>query len=422
MDGVSGWANPWAWLFWLGCAVIVYTYAGYGLLVYLWLRLRRKPAAPIPPPSPADLPPLTLIVPAYNEGDILLAKWANCVELQYPRERLEVVFVTDGSTDGSEHLLREQVVPAGLRLRVLHQPERRGKLAAVERVMPLVTTPVTVFSDANALLNRKALVNLVKHYADPAPGPGIGPEIGAVAGEKRVHFAASAGAEGVGEGVYWRYESLLKRLDAQLYSVVGAAGELFSIRTALYESPPPDTLIEDFYLSLRIAMQGRRVAYAPDAYAVEGHSASLAEELKRKVRIAAGGLQAVARLRGLLNPLRYGVLSFQYVSHRVLRWTLAPLLLPLVLLANAVLAAQEAAQQAGQQAGPGGWLYRTLLAAQIGFYAAALCGLLLEQLGRRVKVFYIPLYFCLMNYAVYAGAWRLLRGRQSAVWDKAQRA
>lgn len=403
---MNGWSNLWAWLFWLGCAVIVYTYAGYGLLVYLWVRWRREPVSPAPAPASADLPPLTLIVPAYNEGDVLLAKLANCLELLYPRERLEVMFVTDGSTDGSECLLTAQPVPPDCRLRVLHQPERQGKLAAVERVMPLVTTPVAVFSDANALLNPEALVNLVKHYADPA----VGPQVGAVAGEKRVQFGAAAGAEGVGEGVYWRYESLLKRLDAQLYSVVGAAGELFSIRTALYESPPPDTLIEDFHLSLRIAMAGWRVAYAPDAYAVEGHSASLAEELKRKVRIAAGGLQAVARLRGLLNPLRYGVLSFQYVSHRVLRWTLAPLLLPVVFAANAVLAAQA------------GGLYSLLLAAQIGFYMAALCGWLLEQLGRRIKVFYIPLYFCLMNYAVYAGGWRLLAGRQSAVWEKAQRA
>jgi cellulose synthase/poly-beta-1,6-N-acetylglucosamine synthase-like glycosyltransferase len=287
-------------------------------------------------------------------------------------------------------------------LRVLHQAERRGKLAAVERVMPAVRTPVTVFSDANALLNRGALLNLVKHYADPA--------VGAVAGEKRVQFAPAAGAEGMGEGVYWRYESALKRLDAALYSVVGAAGELFSIRSALYESAPPDTLIEDFYLSLRIAMQGYRVAYAPDAYAVEGHSASLREELKRKVRIAAGGLQAIARLPGLLNPFRYGILSIQYVSHRVLRWTLAPLLLPIVFIANLMLL------------GTGSALYLVLLLAQMLFYGGALCGWVLEQLGVKIKLFYIPMYFCLMNYAVYAGALRLLRRQQSAVWEKAQRA
>lgn len=406
-DG-DGWLVALTWFFWLGCALLFYTYAGYGLLLALWVRWRCPHKLESPAPAErAALPALTLIVPAYNEAALILAKLRNCLELDYPRQRLVFVFVTDGSTDGADQLLRTYPIPSDVQLSVLHQPERCGKLAAVERVMPQIKTPVTVFSDANTLLNPAALLNLVKHYTDPTTG--------AVAGEKRVRFdSATAKAEGVGEGVYWRYESTLKRLDAALYSVVGAAGELFSIRTELYESPPPDTLIEDFFVSLRVAMRGWRVAYAPDAFAVEGHSASLAEELKRKVRIAAGGLQAVARLPGLLNPLRYGVLSFQYISHRVLRWTLAPLLLPLLLAVNLVLAVNL---------GPaGGWLYGVLLAGQVLFYAGALCGLLLEQLGVQIKLFYIPLYFCMMNYAVYAGAWRLVRGRQSAVWDKARRA
>jgi cellulose synthase/poly-beta-1,6-N-acetylglucosamine synthase-like glycosyltransferase len=393
----------WAWLFWIGCAVITYTYVGYGLLVYLWVHWRCPARLQPPPPlADADLPGVTLIVPAYNEGVLLSTKLRNSLELDYPQDRLELVFVTDGSTDGSEQLLHGEPRPYGCRLRILHQPQRRGKLAAVERVMPSVTTPVTVFSDANALLNAAALRNLVKHYADAA--------VGAVAGEKRVRFEASAGAEGVGEGIYWRYESTLKRLDAALYSVVGAAGELFSIRTALYESAPPTTLIEDFYLSLRIAQHGWRVAYAPDAYAVEGHSASLREEYKRKVRIAAGGLQAVMGLPQLLNPLRHGVLSWQYISHRVLRWTLAPLLLPVVFVANLLLLRT------------GSPLYGLLMGGQLLFYSAALCGWLLEQLGVKIKLFYIPMYFCLMNYSVYAGALRLLRRQQSAVWEKAQRA
>jgi cellulose synthase/poly-beta-1,6-N-acetylglucosamine synthase-like glycosyltransferase len=395
--------NPWTWLFWIACAVIVYTYAGYGLLVYMWVRWC-CPQRLQPPPSPAtaDLPALTLVVAAYNEAAIISTKLSNSLELDYPRDRLQFVFVTDGSDDGSERLLQEQTVPPDCRLRVLHEAPRQGKLAAVDRVMPTVTTPVTVYSDANAMLNRQALRNIVKHYADPT--------VGAVAGEKRVQFEQSAGAEGVGEGLYWRYESTLKRLDAALYSVVGAAGELFSMRTALYESPPPDTVLEDFFLSLRVAMRGYRVAYAPDAYAVEGHSASLGEEFKRKVRNAAGGLQAIIRMPELLYPWRHGLLTFQYVSHRVLRWTLAPLLLPVVFVAN--LALLET----------GSLLYGLLMVGQLLFYGAALFGWLLEQLGVKIKLFYIPMYFCLMNYSVYAGAFRLLRRQQSVVWEKVQRA
>jgi cellulose synthase/poly-beta-1,6-N-acetylglucosamine synthase-like glycosyltransferase len=395
--------NGWAWLFWIGCAVVVYTYAGYGLLVYLWVHWRRPQRLQSPSPlAERDLPPLTLVVAAYNEAAVLPAKLHNSLELDYPRQRLDIVFVTDGSDDGSERLLQEMSVPADIQVRVLHQSRRQGKLAAVARVMPAVTAPITVFTDANAMLNRAALRNIVKHYADPRTG--------AVAGEKRVQFAQTAGAEGVGEGAYWRYESMLKRLDAALYSVVGAAGELFSIRTALYQPAPPDTILEDFYYSLHIAMRGFRVAYAPDAYAVEGHSASLGEEFKRKARNAAGGLQAIVRMPELLNPWRHGILCFQYVSHRVLRWTLAPLLLPAVFAANVALL---------QKGSP---VYAVLMAGQLLFYGAAICGWLLEQLGVKIKLFYIPMYFCLMNYAVYAGALRLLRRRQSVVWEKVQRA
>nr|WP_290928131.1 glycosyltransferase family 2 protein [Haliscomenobacter sp.] len=136
---------------------------------------------------------------------------------------------------------------------------------------------------------------MVKYYADP--------KVGAVAGEKRIHIADKDEASSAGEGLYWKYESLLKRWDAQLGSVVGAAGELFSIRTQLYERIPADTLIEDFYLTLTVLRKGYRIAYAEDAYAIENSSASVGEELKRKIRISAGGLQASWRLRDLLNPL-----------------------------------------------------------------------------------------------------------------------
>src|SRR5215211_1008485 len=185
--------NLLAWLFWIGCAIIAFTYAGYGLLVSLWVHWRCPHRLQAPPVlASADLPPLTLIVAAYNEAAILPTKLRNSLELDYPQDRLELVFVTDGSDDGSERLLQEQPLPAGVRMRVLHQPRRQGKLAAVARVMSAVTTPVTIYSDANAMLNQQALRNIVKHYADPA--------VGAVAGEKRVHFEQSAGAEGVGEG------------------------------------------------------------------------------------------------------------------------------------------------------------------------------------------------------------------------------
>jgi cellulose synthase/poly-beta-1,6-N-acetylglucosamine synthase-like glycosyltransferase len=268
--------------------------------------------------------------------------------------------------------------------------------------MEQVTTPIVVSTDANTRVNQDAVRNLVRHFNDA--------RVGAVAGEKRISMGEKNDATSAGEGIYWKYESLLKKWDAQLWSVVGAAGELFAFRTDAYENVPEDTLVEDFYLTIRIAQKGWRVEYEPEAFAVESSSASVAEEMKRKVRIAAGGLQAVVRLSSLLNVFRYGVLSFQYISHRVLRWTLAPIFLPIVLIANILLVTMKE---------PG---YLFLLLVQTVFYTAALLGWVLETKKVRSKVFFVPYYFCLMNGAMYAGFFRLLQGRQSVVWEKARRA
>ncbi|MEZ4772663.1 MAG: glycosyltransferase family 2 protein [Bacteroidia bacterium] len=383
-------------LFWSSLAVIFYAYIGYGLILGLLVKIKGWLNLSDFQVSADFVPEVTVVIAAYNEAEILEEKILNTLALDYPAESIKVIFVTDGSDDHSSEIL--QRYPSLLHL---HQPVRAGKIAAVSRVMPRVTTPVTVFTDANTLLNRAAIRNLVKHLFHP--------QTGAVAGEKRILSEDADNASGAGEGLYWRYESLLKTWDARLYSVVGAAGELFAIRTELFEALPEDTLIEDFVLTVKIALRGYRVAYAPDAFALEGPSASASEELKRKIRIAAGGLQAVGRLRALLNPLRYGVLSFQYISHRVLRWTLAPLGLPIVALSNLILAWQ------------GEWTYQLILAGQILFYLAAWAGYMLEHRHIRLKPLFIPYYFCLMNYAVFAGFFRLIRGQQSVIWEKASR-
>ena len=385
-------------LFWLALALIVYTYLGYGAVIAAAARCRQwlAPRPALPVPKDADLPPVTLLIAAYNEADILDAKLANIRALRYPKDKLTVLFVTDGSTDASPARLRAE---AGVH--VLHDPRRRGKIHAMHRAMRHVDTPITVFSDANAMLNADALRNLVRHYQDPA--------VGAVAGEKRVHTDGDSAA-GAGEGLYWRYESFLKRMDAVFHSAVGAAGELFSIRTALFRPVAPDTLLDDFMLTLRIAADGYRIAYAPDASAEEAPSASMRDEMTRKVRIAAGGFQSMGRLTELLNPLRHGRLAFQYVSHRVLRWTLAPALLPVVVVLNAILAVQS------------GGVYTGLMAAQAAFYGSAAYGALTHANRRGPGGLYAPFYFVAMNAAVYRGLGRFLNGRQPVQWTKARRA
>ncbi|MEO1653260.1 MAG: glycosyltransferase family 2 protein, partial [Bacteroidota bacterium] len=211
-------------------------------------------------------------------------------------------------------------------------------------------------------------------------------------------------------GIYWKYESWLKKMDSELYSVVGAAGELFSIRKSLFIEVEPNAILDDFIISLRIAQQGYLVKYEPQAYSVEMASSSVEDEIKRKVRISAGGIQSIIWLKDLLNPIKHGILSFQYISHRVLRWTLTPLALAFVLITNLILAY-----------GTNG-LYDYLLVLQLGFYLLALLGWLLENYKIKIKALFVPFYFTMMNVCVYLGFLRFLRGRQSVVWEKARRA
>lgn len=384
-------------MFWGSLFIIFYTFVGYGMLLYLLVIIRRLFKGSRKIEANTDkLPSLTLIVASYNEADILRDKIRNTLDLNYPKDKLNLLFVTDGSSDGSERLIEEYQ-----EIRVMHSPERRGKIHAMHRAMKEVQTEVVVFTDANTFLNKDALINIARHYADPS--------VGCVSGEKRVKVDVEADAT-AGEGFYWKYESKLKKWDSELYSVVGAAGELFSIRRFLYEPVEPDTVLDDFMISLLIAQKGYRIVYEPDAYAVEESSANIKEELKRKVRIAAGGIQSILRLGKLFNPINYPVLTFQYISHRVLRWTITPFLMILVFFLNIFLV--NATDDV---------IYQLLMCGQVMFYGTALIGLLLEQRKLKIKLFFIPYYFCIMNYAVLAGIHRYFFGGQSAVWEKAKR-
>ncbi len=390
----------WILFFWGALFVVFYSYLGYGMVLAFLLaiqdRLHRSPSATNDTDKSVTLPPATLLIAAYNEQDVIAEKLTNSLNLEYPQDKLSIRVVTDGSEDETVKIV-QSFEP---RVKLLHQPERRGKVAAINRAMETISTPVVVFTDANAILNSQALFRLVKHYADD--------RVGGVAGEKRIQRYDFEQASGAGEGLYWRYESALKQMDARWYSVVGAAGELFSIRTDLFEPLEPDTLLDDFIISMRIADKGYRIAYESGAYALEPPSADSREEFKRKVRICAGGLQSIIRLRSLLNPFGRFRLWFQYCSHRVLRWTITPVALIFLFVSNGVLAAVHP-------------LYLVLCVGQIVFYTAALIGWGLEHRKTRYKLFFVPFYVIMMNVAVVSGFFRLLQRNQSVLWEKAKR-
>ena len=338
-------------IFWTALFIVFYTYLGYGIVLCLLVKLKElfvKPVRRVLPAADRDLPEVTLFITAFNEADIVDEKMANSLELDYP-----------------------------------------------------------VFTDANTMVNRQAVREIVLAFEDP--------RVGCVAGEKRIAVQAKDNAASGGEGIYWRYESTLKALDARLYSAVGAAGELFAVRRELFAEMERDTLLDDFVLSLRIAMQGYIIAYCTEAYAIESGSADMREEEKRKVRIAAGGLQSIWRLRPLLNPFRYGILSFQYVSHRVLRWSVTPFLLFLLLPLNVLLLLMKGL------AGDSCTLYGVLLVLQILFYVLGLWGYYLSTKQIKNKLLFIPYYFLFMNVNVLKGIGYLKKKRGTGVWEKAKR-
>ena len=374
-------------LFWLCLAIVVYTYVGYGLILYLLVFIKRlaikaKPLADI---TDDCLPEVTLMVCAYNEEDIISEKMSNIHSLDYPADRLHLVWVTDGSTDNTNSILS-----AYPDVKIVFSPERRGKSAALKHGIKEVSTEIVMMTDANTMLNPGAVREIVRLMQTPT--------VGCVSGEKKVMAKSDSDKAAQGEGLYWKYESTLKRLDSELYSAMGAAGELCVIRRQLMTDIPDDTLLDDFVISMEIVRMGYKIAYTSKAFAMEYGSADLHEESKRKRRIAAGGLQSSWRLRSLMNPLRHPVVAFQFVSHRVLRWTITPVCLFALIPLNTILVLS------GE-----GIIYTIIWILQILFYASALAGMKISK------------YFVFMNLNVFRGMAYLINNT-SGTWEKAKRA
>ena len=388
-------------IFWLCLALVVYTYVGYGAVLYIILKIKniffRRETTPILPLDPQLLPDVTLMICAYNEADVIEEKMQNIRALNYPQDKLCVMWVTDGSNDNSNELL--QAYPE---VKLVYSPERKGKAAAMQHGLQENKAEYVIFTDANTMLNADAIREIVRQFMKK--------NVSCVSGEKRVAARHAGQATAEGEGVYWKYESMLKRWDSELYSAMGAAGELFAVRMSHYLPAPSNALLDDFMMSMLILKDGHRIAYTNEAYATEYGSASTAEESKRKRRIAAGGLQSIWWLRSLMNPFAYPKVAFQYVSHRVLRWSITPLALFALFPLNLLLLFAS-----------GSLIYQLLFLLQLFFYLSALTGHILKVSGRRNKLLYIPCYFLFMNLNVFLGIGYLMSHKDSGTWEKARR-
>ena len=387
-------------LFWATLLIVFYTYLGYGILLYIIIRLKRlfvgKPHEAAMPDD-SQLPTITLLICAYNEEDVVAEKMANTLAIDYPRDKFRIMWVTDGSTDRTNELLK-----AYPEVDVVFSPERRGKSAALKHGLQELQTRYAAFTDANTMINPGAMREIARLFMDPT--------VGCVSGEKRVAARKEGQMAAEGEGLYWRYESTLKKWDSELYSAMGAAGELYAIDPQLVRHVPDNALLDDFMMSMYIVEDGKRIAYTTDAYAQEYGSANIFEESKRKRRIAAGGLQSIWWLRSLLNPFKQPLVTFQYISHRVLRWSITPISMTILLVINILLSTLRA-----------GLFFDIMLALQIIFYLAAFAGWVLSRHGIKNKLLYTAYYFVFMNLNVFRGMSYLCTHNNSGAWEKAKR-
>lgn len=263
-------------MFWLCAFVVFYTFFGYGIIIWIAVKIKEHFSKPETFPMKEEFPDVTLLIAAYNEEGIIAQKMENCRALKYPKDKLHLVWVTDGSTDSTPKLLSEY--PENT---VLHQPGRSGKTEALNRAMQFVNTPYVIMTDANTVLNEEAIYLIIRKFDNP--------HVGCVAGEKKV--ISNGGNAAATEGLYWKYESFLKDLDDRLNSAMGATGELIAIRRELWTDIPKGTLGDDMFVSMGVIRKGYKIAYCKQAYAAENPSADIREEKKRKVRLAGCAMQ-----------------------------------------------------------------------------------------------------------------------------------
>ncbi|HEY3451172.1 MAG TPA: glycosyltransferase family 2 protein [Myxococcales bacterium] len=388
-------------VFWVTVLLLAHTYFLYPLTLLLWdagrqaSGLRRYLVQGLDRRNrrgEAYTPMVTLLVPAHDESEVIAGKLENSLSFDYPEGLLEVVVGSDGSTDGTDQYVAGCPDP---RVRLSAAP-RGGKVAVLNRCIPSAAGEIVVLTDANTMIDKRAIRALVRRFLDP--------DVGAVVGRLKLYNRRRREYE---ESLYWSYETLLKHWEGAHGAVLGANGGLYAIRRGLFERLPADTVVDDFVLPVGLLERGYRVVYEPEAVAYEETTEDYSKEFDRRARISAGNFQALQRHAGLLLPWRAPFAAYAFLSHKVLRW-LAPFLMALALVSNVLLA-------------PRGPLYAVLLLGQLSFYALALLGMSGRLTGPLRRAASAARYLVSMNAALAVGFWRWVRHAQGAAWERTAR-
>ncbi len=374
-------------LFYIAAALVAYTYLGYPLVLSLLARL-----SPQAHQIGEALPNVSIVVAAHQEAEVIQQKLDNFLELDYPADLLDMVVVSDGSTDGTDEIIQNF---ACSRIQFFRQEPRQGKASALAIAFGHTQSEILVLTDANVLFQPDAIHKLVRHFADP--------EVGAVTGVVTLVDDKAGYAES--EGAYYRYERFLQEKESTYHSVVGVDGALYAARRELMKAPHPDTILDDFVISMELASQGHRILYDPEAHALEEAAPGMIDEYRRKVRVATGAFQSLAKNWGIPG-FKMPRLLFCYLSHKVFRW-LAPINLIIIYATNLWLANHS-------------WVWAALLILQTVFYGSGLIALAYPPI-RNYRGFSIPMYFVLMNGAFLQGLYRHLGSETKGHWAPTKR-
>lgn len=371
-------------IYWASLGILFYIYLGYPLLLAIISRWFSRRG-----PEPGYTPDLSILIAAYNEEAGIREKIHQTLALDYPAEKLEILVLSDGSTDRTDEIVQSIPDP---RVRLLRVAGRKGKTNAQNEGVARARGEVLVFSDATTVYHPQALLYLATNYSDP--------HVGAVSGRYQYFDAKGKSPTGLGTVAFWNYENFIKSMQSRIQTISGCCGCIYSVRKKAYTTLSPD-VISDLVQPLHVIRQGYRVVFEDRALAYEETTQSTSEEFSMRVRVVTRGMRGLLSVPSLLMPWKFGWVSFQLWSHKLLRW-LVPFFLLLIFASNLPLAR-----------GP---FYRASLLAQAAFYAVTFVSLVVP-LQRMWRPLGIPLYFCTLNAAAFLSVLEILRGRKYVVWE-----
>lgn len=376
-------------VFWASLILIAYTYFLYPFVITLLsFFVNNKVNKAVIEPD------VTLLITAFNEEKDIERKLQNSFALDYPKDKFEIVVASDGSTDRTDEIVKKyEQNEAGVKV-VLHRVEGRlGKTAAQNSAVKVCNGEIIIFSDAASLYEPQVIKAFVRNYADP--------KVGAVSGMYK-YINKSGGSVGFATIMFWKLENFIKSRQTKIKTITGCCGCIYSVRKSLY-TELPSTIISDLVEPLMILQKGYRIVFEPEALALEETTEHAKQEFSMRIRVIVRGMNGMLFARGLYNPLKFPFEAFQLFSHKVMRW-LVPVFCITAFISNGLLVYSSP-------------VYGALFALQIGFYLLALIGYFLEKKGIHKKIFYLPLYFCIVNVAALVSMFRVFRGENVVIWQ-----